>query len=55
MEITEEFTELVTDLNRLTDELNVKKLRENKEEMYAILERMSELLDELNDEDEIDE
>ena len=47
MEIEEEFTELVTDLNRLTDGLNVKKLKENKEEIYDILERMGELLDEL--------
>lgn len=48
MEIAEEFTELVTDLNRLTDALNVKKLKDNKEEMYAVLERMTELLDELD-------
>jgi hypothetical protein len=56
MEIAEEFTELVADLNRLTDGLNIKKLKENKEEMHAVLESMTELLDELDmDEDELDE
>ena len=53
MEIVEEFTELVTDLNNLSSTLNLKKFKDNKEEIYTLLERMTELLDELEiDEDE---
>jgi hypothetical protein len=48
METAEEFIELVADLNKLTNGLNVKKLKENKEEIYDVLERMGELLDELD-------
>ena len=36
MEMVEEFIELVTDLNRLADELNAKKLKRNKEEDTSI-------------------
>jgi argininosuccinate lyase len=47
MEIEEEFKELLAQLETLTEELNVKKLKENKEEIHAVLERMTELLDDL--------
>jgi len=47
MEVEEEFKELLTQLETLTEGLNVKKLKENKEEIYVVLERMTELLDEL--------
>jgi len=55
IEKIEEFTELTLELSQLIEGLNIKRLKESKDEIHGILEHMIELYDELESSLEEDE